>query len=145
MITVVKITNPEDLKRAFAIRNNVFVIEQKVKKEEEFDEFDDSSHHFLALDENGVAIGTARWRKTSKGIKLERFAVLPEYRGKRVGFQLVKKVLEDVRNNLSKTDKKIYLHSQLKAMPLYMKFGFTPMGEMFEECDILHYEMSLSV
>ncbi|EIM74571.1 N-acetyltransferase GCN5 [Nitritalea halalkaliphila LW7] len=78
------IQSPEDLKRAFEIREKVFVIEQEVAPEEEYDAFEDSSRHFLALLE-GKAIGTARWRKTENGVKLERFAVLREARNAGAG------------------------------------------------------------
>lgn len=138
---VVKITDQESLNKAFAIREKVFVEEQQVSREEEYDEFEKSSAHFLALNEQGEPAGTARWRFTDKGIKLERFAVLKESRGTGVGTALVAAVLEDVEAHPHTEGKKVYLHAQLTAVPLYAKFGFEKKGEQFEECNIWHYQM----
>jgi len=127
---------------AFKIRQKVFVEEQELAAAEEYDEFEETSTHFLAL-EDGFPLGTARWRFTEKGIKLERFAVLAEARGKGVGQSLVKSVLEDISKHPDSLGKLKYLHAQLSAMGLYSKFGFVPKGEMFEECNIKHYKMVL--
>ncbi len=121
------------------IRNTVFVIEQQVPEEEEFDEFEASSAHFLALVDDHP-VGASRWRETSEGFKLQRFAVLKEQRKKGVGSALVRAVLEDLPNP---TVKPVYLHAQVEAMPLYLKFGFQKVGEPFQECDIWHYKMVL--
>lgn len=138
---VKKIIEPRELQQAFGIREKVFVLEQKVPKEEEYDEFEDTSRHFLAMDEQGQPCGTARWRFTDKGVKLERFAVLKECRGRGVGQALVVAVLEDINRHPQAEGKAIYLHAQLSAIPLYDKFGFVKEGEQFSECDILHYRM----
>jgi predicted GNAT family N-acyltransferase len=141
--TVEKITTKEQLDAAFYIREQVFVVEQEVAAEEEYDEFEDSSLHFLAsLD--GEPVGTARWRFTANGVKMERFAVLEEARGQGVGQALVAAVLADIEAMPEAKGKMKYLHAQLHAMPLYAKFGFQQVGEQFEECAILHYKMQLS-
>jgi predicted GNAT family N-acyltransferase len=141
-IKVIKISDPDSLSQAFEIREKVFVEEQKVPKEEEIDEYEDQSHHFLAT-LNGMPCGAARWRITSNGIKLERFAVLQEFRNKGVGSALVKAVLKDINDQPNSSEKIKYLHSQLGAVPLYQKFGFTKKGVIFEECAIQHYKMVL--
>lgn len=143
MPTVEKITTKEGLQEAFGIRELVFVVEQEVDASEEYDEFEDSSVHFLAKIE-GVSVGTARWRFTANGIKMERFAVLKDARGQGVGQALVAAVLEDIAQHPEGKGKKRYLHAQIHAMPLYAKFGFQPVGDQFEECAILHYKMELS-
>ncbi len=142
MINVLPISNPADLEAAFAIRQKVFVIEQHVDAREEYDEFEDISTHFLARF-NGTPCGTARWRRTSNGVKLERFAVLADFRGKGVGQALVKAVLNDVFSQQPEPIERIYLHAQVAAMPLYAGFGFVPVGPMFEEAGIQHYKMVL--
>lgn len=142
MVQVKCITTEAQQETAFRIREAVFVQEQQVPSEEEYDEFETTSRHFLAL-ADGVACGTARWRFTKKGIKLERFAVLKEYRGQQVGSALMKTMLEDIRQTDGAQDQMRYLHAQVTAMPLYAKFGFEPVGELFEECNIEHYEMQL--
>ncbi|MGR6086905.1 MAG: GNAT family N-acetyltransferase [Arcticibacter sp.] len=124
----------------FRIRRTVFVDEQQVNEAEEFDEFENSSIHYLGM-LNGVPAGTARWRITQNGIKLERFAVLIEYRNKGVAAAILNKVITDtVRPGV-----KIYMHAQLSAQGFYEKFGFVTEGSIFEECGILHYKMYLAV
>jgi predicted GNAT family N-acyltransferase len=138
MIRVIKIdvNNKCDVETAFSIRKKVFVQEQKVDPQLEYDEHENEATHYLAF-YNDVPVGTARWRKTPNGIKLERFAVLPEYRNKGVGDTLLQKVLEDVIPlNLT-----IYLHSQLRACSLYRRNGFAQEGEIFKEAGIEHYKM----
>ena len=82
MFRVIPATNEELKKKLFAIREEVFVVEQEVAAEEEFDEYEEESHHFVALDERDNPIGSARWRYTDKGIKLERFAAKKNWRGR---------------------------------------------------------------
>ncbi|RAK00466.1 putative GNAT family N-acyltransferase [Larkinella arboricola] len=142
MIEVIQITSPAEMKHIFAIREEVFVKEQNVPAEDEYDEFEPVSRHFMALCD-GTPCGTARWRKTSNGIKLERFAVLTPFRGKGVGQALVQAVLDDVFSQQPEPIESIYLNSQVTAMPLYAKFGFKAVGPMFDECGIQHYKMVL--
>jgi predicted GNAT family N-acyltransferase len=139
-IEVREITDPADLEQAFAIRGKVFVEEQKVPREEEYDEFEDSSRHYLGLI-NGTPAGAARWRITDKGVKLERFAVLPEFRSKAVGGEILKRVLKDV--NTDAPGRKVYLHAQLPAIQFYERHGFKAVGGQFSECDIEHFKMEL--
>ncbi len=126
--------------KAFAIRREVFVVEQEVATADEFDEFEDISTHFVALDDADNPIGAARWRVTDKGIKLERFAVKKSARGQGVGAKLVGMVIKDIQDQKGK-DQYLYLHAQLPAVALYEKFGFEKKGDQFSECDILHYLM----
>jgi predicted GNAT family N-acyltransferase len=143
-IKVIRIQDEANMQKAYNIRYKVFVDEQKVPAEEELDEFEPISRHFLAM-ENNKALGTARWRFTQKGCKLERFAVLNEARGKGVGQALVRAVIDDIQGVLKNEGKKeilMYLHGQVTAVPLYEKFGFICSGEPFDECGIIHYYMS---
>ena len=124
-----------ELEKAFSIRRKVFVDEQHCPPELEY-QHDDVSTHFLATC-NDVPCGAARWRKTENGIKLERFAVLPVFRGKGVGAQLVKAVLADIQASPGK----VYLNAQLSAVDFYTPFGFKPVGQQFEEAGITHQQM----
>ena len=142
MIDVLPISSPADLDEAFAIRRQVFVDEQKVSAREEYDEFETSSTHFLARID-GVPCGTARWRRTSNGVKLERFAVLKAYRNRGVAKALLQAVLNDVFSQQPQPIERIYLHAQLTAMPLYAGFGFVPVGPQFDEAGIQHQKMFL--
>lgn len=127
---------------AFSIRQKVFVEEQKVNRDEEYDEYETVAKHYLVFVDDQPA-ATSRWRHTDKGIKLERFSVLPEFRNKGIGAALVKQVLADV----IPFEKIIYLHAQVAAMNVYARNGFEPIGELFYEANIPHYKMiySLSV
>ena len=135
IIQVIKISNPQDLKIVFGIRRIVFVEEQNCPPELEW-EYEEESTHFLAT-VNSIPAGASRWRRTDKGFKLERFAVLKEFRGLGVGQALLKTMLED----LPEDAKYVYLHAQIAAANLYRKFGFKEEGEQFEEAGIMHYKM----
>jgi predicted GNAT family N-acyltransferase len=136
-ITANKVTDEAELEKVFAIRREVFVVEQDCPPELEW-EFEDESTHFLAKVDDEPA-GAARWRKTDKGYKLERFAVLKQYRGLGVGQVLVQAVIDDLPVDAGY----IYLHAQIQAVGLYKKFGFVPTGPEFEEAGIRHYKMVL--
>lgn len=127
---------PELVVLSGEIRQKVFVEEQKVDPALEYDEYESVARHFL-LYTDGVPAATARWRETDKGIKLERFATLVMYRNQGLGAKLLQKVLEDV----IPAGKKIYLHSQLKAIPFYERHGFKKIGEQFTEANIEHFRM----
>ena len=133
-IQVRKVTDPADLEKVFAIRRQVFVVEQNCPPELEW-EYEDESTHFLAT-VDGTPAGASRWRKTDKGYKLERFAVLEQFRGG-VGKELVQAVLNDLPADASY----VYMHAQLPAVTLYEKFGFEKTGPEFEEAGIRHYKM----
>ena len=126
------------MKTSHAIRHEVFVIGQKCPSHLEW-EFEEESTHFLVLDDN-KAVATARHRKTLKGYKLERFAVLDAVRGKGYGHIVLKAILDD----LTSFDGKIYMHAQSEVMPFYEKMGFTKEGAEFEEAGILHFKMTLN-
>jgi predicted GNAT family N-acyltransferase len=124
--------------QAFSIRRKVFVDEQGVDQALEYDKEDQSNHYLLLL--AGKPIAAARWRETLKGIKLERFAVLPEFRNRGFGEIILNEVLKDVKS----LDKPVYLHSQARAVPFYERNGFLKEGNVFIEAGIEHYYMKFS-
>jgi len=130
-----KVADPADLEKVFAIRREVFVGEQNCPPELEW-EFEDESTHFLAT-VDGEPAGASRWRKTDKGYKLERFAVLQKFRGLGVGQELVRTVLADLPADAFY----VYMHAQIQAVGLYEKFGFVKTGPEFEEAGIRHFKM----
>lgn len=139
MIEIKKFTfgNSELMQKAQQIRHKVFVIGQNCPEELEW-EFEEESTHFLVFD-NKKAVATARHRKTEKGYKLERFAVLASERGKSYG----KKVLQAILTDLVDFNGLIYMHAQVQVLPFYEKLGFEKEGEIFEEAGIMHYKMVL--
>jgi predicted GNAT family N-acyltransferase len=134
-IQVSLIQSPTDTQASRKIREEVFVVEQQVPVEIEYDQYEQSSTHILArLD--GVPVGTARWRKTEQGQKLERFAVLKSARGKGVGEALVNFVLDHIEET-----EPAYLNSQVSAIPFYARLGFEETGGIFYEAGIPHRKM----
>jgi cation diffusion facilitator family transporter len=126
----------ENFKTAHHIRNEVFVAEQNVDPVLEFDGQDHISTHYLCLYQE-TPIATARWRETTDGIKLERFAVLKKFR--KNGFAKI--LLDQILKDVAFRKKQIYLHSQVFAVGFYEKFGFVKTGETFIEANIEHYKM----
>ena len=139
MVEVKKFTfdNSELMEIAHQIRHVVFVIGQNCPEELEW-EYEEESTHFLVLD-NGESVATARHRKTEKGYKLERFAVLESKREKGYGKIVLKAILDD----LSDFNGLIYMHAQKQVLPFYKKLGFKKEGEEFEEAGIIHFKMYL--
>jgi len=140
MIEVRKIETPQEQAIAHKIREEVFVKEQNVPFAEEYDEHEQTSVHFLAFYE-GKPCGTARWRFTENGIKLERFAVLREFRNKKVGQAIIENILQDIKSTTEISQKMIYLHAQVQVVGFYEKFGFQKIRETFQECNIWHFKM----
>ncbi|SEP08517.1 GNAT family N-acetyltransferase [Mucilaginibacter sp. OK283] len=134
-IEVKKVIEQTELDKASAIRYEVFVIGQDCPPELEA-EFDEESTHFLAT-VNGEPAGACRFRKTEKGYKLERFAVLQKFRGLGIGQTLVTAALEALPADADY----IYLHAQVQAVSLYTRFGFVQSGSEFEEAGMRHYKM----
>ncbi len=139
MVEIKKFTfdNSELMEIAHQIRHVVFVIGQNCPEELEW-EYEEESTHFLVLD-NGESVATARHRKTDKGYKLERFAVLESEREKGYGKIVLKAILDD----LSDFNGLIYMHAQKQVLPFYEKLGFKKGGEEFEEAGITHFKMYL--
>lgn len=142
MIHTQVIGTAKDMEAAFEIRRKVFVIEQNVPANEEYDEYEPQCIHFLAT-YNKVPCGTARIRKTENGFKLERFAVLKEYRGMHVGAALVNACLS--HEWLQEPGLYVYMHAQEHALDFYAKHGFAAEGDRFWECEIPHFKMSKRV
>jgi len=119
-----------------SVRQEVFVVEQKVPVEEEVDDLDPVATHLLAIDHNGQAIGTAR--VLSDG-HIGRVAVLKECRGQGVGRALTQAAVEFLKSQHFEQAK---LNSQVQVIEFYEKLGFVGWGEVFYECDIAHIAMS---
>lgn len=139
MIRVKKIETDLELQEAFKIREIVFIDEQECPPEEEFDGLDEESIHFIAYI-TGEPVGTSRYRTTDKGVKLERFAVLKEHRGKGVGKRLVQTAIVQIAATFE-AGTLLYMHAQLDAMPLYARYGFEKVGDKFVEAGIEHFLM----
>lgn len=130
--------NPEDRAALRKIRQQVFVNEQHVPVELEWDEFDDCSTHFLAL-LNNTPVATARLKADGQ---LGRMAVLENYRHQGFGSDLLKFVLACARQQ---SLAEIYCHAQLSALDFYRRHGFNEFGETFSDAGIAHRAMKISI
>jgi predicted GNAT family N-acyltransferase len=129
----------EALPLARPVRERVFIEEQKVPRELEWDEWDEISDHAVAFDATGKPIGTARLLPDGR---IGRMAVREEWRGKGVGAALLGAMLDRAR---SRSMVRAVLHAQTQAAGFYRKFGFTERGDEFEEAGIPHVEMTLEL
>ena len=129
----------DEMKFSFKIRKKVFCEEQRISEEIEFDNLDHLCEHFLIYNKD-EAIATARVRKKADHLfKIERVAVLVEYRKLKVGSLLINEII----NYYFKKDKKssIMLHSQVAVEKFYKSLNFVSYGDKFLEDDILHIAM----
>ncbi|MFY9159588.1 GNAT family N-acetyltransferase [Aquirufa ecclesiirivi] len=143
MVKIIQAKSLEEIHEVFEIRIEVFVVEQACLPSEEFDELDAQAKHYLLL-EDGKPVATGRYRKTEKGIKIERIATLASARGKGYASQIVQHIIQEARTAYPDATY-FYLHSQQTVMPLYASLGFIPFGETFIEADIVHQAMSLII
>lgn len=128
-----------DLKRLRAIRVAVFVVEQNVPEELEWDSIDPACVHVLAEDRTGTPIGCGRLLPDGH---IGRMAVLSDWRGAGVGAALLTCLIDLAR---ARGDREVLLNAQTHAVPFYARFGFAPEGEEFDEAGIPHQEMRRSL
>ncbi|WP_017572685.1 GNAT family N-acetyltransferase [Nocardiopsis halotolerans] len=128
-----------DRAAVFVIRGAVFVAEQQVPVEEEWDARDATADHLLALD-GGVPVGTVRLVDQGDGAGLlGRLAVLPKGRGTGTGAALVRAVEERARE---RGFARVELHAQTHALGFYARLGYTAHGEEFLDAGIPHLHMA---
>lgn len=122
---------------AFAVRHQVFVVEQSVPPELERDEFDPIAIHLVAL-RDGAVIGTLRIVVSGTIAKIGRMAVLASDRNSGIGSRLMDRAAEIAQ---SMSVKEIELHAQLTAQAFYARLGYRAEGNVFEEAGIAHVTM----
>jgi len=135
VINIKTATTKKDKGKCFSIRRDVFVREQNISKKIEFDDEKVDATYFIAQ-YNNIFVGTARYRFTDLGIKLERFAVLKSYRNLGIGKELVLYILNSIKDK-----KLIYLHAQESVIDFYSRLGFKRIGSQFFEAEIPHQKM----
>jgi predicted GNAT family N-acyltransferase len=138
-VQVKRVSSENELAKALAIRLRVFVREQGVPEEIEWDDDDRRAIHFLAL-VSGKAVGTARLVMRRGGAKIGRMAVLKSYRRKGIGKKLLKRSIETANRRGAQ---KIYLHAQVPVIGFYETRGFRCVGPVFKEAGISHRKMIL--
>lgn len=135
----VQIATTEQHKQdAFDVRRQVFVIEQQVSQEEEYDEHDDTSLHVILYDHN-IPVAAGRTRIVDGEIgKMERICVLASHRQKGAG-RMIMKALEQAAKEHGLHKAK--LHAQTHAERFYQKLGYRTISAVFMEADIPHVVM----
>ncbi len=121
------------------IREKVFIQEQKVTPELEWDGMDEKAIHFLVFKDE-EAIGCARAIVIKSQMQLGRMAVLKEYRGQGAGSTLIEKAIVTAK---LKQLSSIQISAQCNAINFYVKFGFEVMGDTYSDAEILHRDMTL--
>ncbi|OIJ68737.1 GNAT family N-acetyltransferase [Streptomyces mangrovisoli] len=140
--------DPADLEACFALRKEVFVGEQGVPEDIEYDAYDAVAVHVLAITGDGVPLGTGRLlhgeraaEKTGGDLtlgSLGRLAVAQRSRGLGVGVALVRAIEDAARaRGLAAVD----LHAQTHALGFYERLGYEPYGAEYEEAGIPHQGM----
>ncbi len=117
-----------------AVREEVFIREQGVPANMEWDELDAQSRHVVAM-ADGLAIGTGRLLPDGH---IGRMAVLREWRGQGAGSALLTSLLEIARG---RSMWRVRLNAQVQALPFYLRHGFQAQGEEFAEAGIPHRRM----
>lgn len=117
------------------IRREVFIEEQNVPEELEWDEFDNECIHILVTSESNLAITCGRLKPDGH---IGRMAVLKNYRKTGIGTATLLALLKSAQKmNLNR----VYLHSQITAIPFYEKQGFETTSEIFMDANIPHKTM----
>ncbi|MDM0110939.1 YbgC/FadM family acyl-CoA thioesterase [Variovorax sp. J22R133] len=124
---------------AGALRRDVFIEEQRVPADMEWDEHDAVAVHGVARNRLGKVIATGRLVSEAPGIaRIGRMAVHRAMRGGGHGAAVLR-LLEDAAR--ARGDREVTLHAQQSAQKFYDRLGYTPSGAPFEEAGIVHIEM----
>lgn len=130
----------QDLREgARQVRTEVFLEEQQIPLEMEWDDQDDAAVHAVAYNRLGMAVGTARLLSAGPGrARIGRMAVTRVLRGSGIGEGLMQALTQVAH---ARSDQEIVLHAQRTAERFYARLGFTSHGQPFEEAGIDHIEM----
>lgn len=120
------------------IRKQVFIIEQNIPEEEEWDDQDMISQHFVIYDQD-QPIATARLLQNHS---VGRVAVVKAYRGQGIGQMIMLEIISYAQKQRLSV---LTLSSQVHAISFYEKLGFTVQGNSYDECGISHIEMTMNL
>ncbi|EUJ48134.1 GNAT family N-acetyltransferase [Paenilisteria rocourtiae] len=139
-MTVKQVTDEKGKQDAFDIRNEVFVLEQKVDPELEWDEFDklDSTVMFVDYDEDGTALATGRFRVLPEYGKVERICSRKVARKKGSGRRIIEAIEQEA---LAQNVTLLKLGAQTTAIPFYEKLGYEVCSDIFMDAGIEHKDM----
>lgn len=140
MISSVFIPGTKDVKDAFEIRREVFIIEQSCPEQEEFDSFDEQALH-LVVYVDGAPAATARIWHDGTSFRVGRIAVRKQYRGQKIGDLAVR---VSIYKTFLMGAQSIKISAQKYILPLYRKFGFKEYGKEYMEAGIPHMAMQVT-
>ena len=136
----IQITHWDEAKsQVMPIRHEVFIKEQEVPEELEWDEFDQDALHAIVKKDQEV-IGTARLIIDDANARIGRMAIQKEYREQGIGQKLLSILIQTAKE---KGAQECILHAQTHAIAFYAKSDFEPHGPIFDEAGIPHVEMRL--
>lgn len=140
MVPAIRIADsPEDQLKVMVVRGIVFVEEQQVDWEGEFDAYERTSVHVLG-EVDGQPVAAGRLRLLPDGwAKIERVAVRPRWRGQGLGRAVVIFLLEEAQR---RGVRRFRLHAQTYLEEFYAGYGFVREGAVFDECGIPHILMT---
>ncbi|MER7703927.1 GNAT family N-acetyltransferase [Kitasatospora sp. NPDC097605] len=150
MAVTIRVAQGEaDLALVHGVRRDVFIAEQGIAEEEEWDDLDSTAEHLLALGPDGAAVGTARliFGEQALGITggiegrvlLGRLAVLKAARGTGLGAELVRAV---EAAGVARGAREMELHAQVQALGFYERLGYTAEGPEYPDAGIPHRTMT---
>jgi len=132
------VSSENEMAGAFEVRKKVFIEEQEIPEEEEYDHHDNNCLHVIAKSGEAI-IATARVRFPTLHIaKIERMAVLKPFRGNHIGGNLILFIHDMLRH---KKIKRSILHAQYVVIPFYQSYGYSKTGNPFWEAGIKHIKM----
>jgi len=117
------------------VRETVFIKEQHVPVDLEWDTEDQTAQHVIAKTENGDVIATARLLNNGH---IGRMAVLEPFRYQGVGTKMLSRLIDKAKQNGLKN---VFLNAQSSAVNFYIKAGFCIVGNEFMDAGIPHYKM----
>jgi predicted GNAT family N-acyltransferase len=136
----IQITHWDEAKsQVIPIRHEVFIKEQEVPVELEWDEFDQEALHAIVKKDQEV-IGTARLIIDNANARIGRMAIQKKYREQGIGQKLLSTLIQTAKE---KGAQECILHAQTHAIAFYAKADFEPNGPIFDEAGIPHVEMRL--
>jgi predicted GNAT family N-acyltransferase len=124
---------------ASQVRTEVFVEEQRIPAEMEWDAADQTAIHALARNRMGLAVATGRLLQHAPGVgRIGRMAVSRVLRGSSLGREVLQALMHAATE---RGDREVLLHAQRTAEGFYARLGFVRRDEPFEEAGIVHIEM----
>ncbi len=126
-----------DYKDCFEVREKVFIKEQNISKEEEYDGIDNKCEHIVGY-VNNEPVATGRIVIKDGNYYLGRIAVVKEHRGNGYATSLIKEMITHLKQ---KNISEVYLSSQFYVKELYEKIGFKSFGDVYLDCNIEHISM----